>query len=229
MFLIFPVTVLAYAVDSTGEFGDSERSGEQPSEFLVPAASADTLPTSGYQIGPLDVLEIEVFRVEDLSRTVRVNNEGHISLPLVGKVNAKGKTVSELEEEITARLGEYMQAPHVTVFISEYESQKVTVNGWVTRPGVFPLKGKTSLIQALSMAGGIKRLGDPTEMVIFREKQGEGTIGYKINFEDVQAGKVPDPVLLSNDIIVVPENGSKAAFEETTKTLRTFLGFTLFF
>ena len=122
-----------------------------------------------------------------------------------------------------------MQDPHVSVFIKEYESRKITINGWVEGPGVFPLKGKTSLIQAMSMARGIKRLGDPTEMVIFREKPGEGTVGYKINFEEVQAGKIPDPILQSNDIIVVPENGSKAAFEETTKTLRTFLGFTLFF
>jgi polysaccharide export outer membrane protein len=136
------------------------------------------------------------------------------------------KTASEVERLIQKKLQEkYLQDPHVSVFIKEYESRKITINGWVESPGIFPLKGNMTLIQALSMARGIKRLGDPTEVVIFREKPGVGTTGYRVNFEEVQAGLVSDPVIQKNDIIVVPENGSKAAFEETRKTIGTFLGF----
>jgi len=220
---------MAYTFDSTEEgegrvFSDDLN---QQSEFTVPqTTSSAATRTVGYTIGPLDLLDIEVFRVEDLKRSVRVDDEGKISFPLVGTIPVAGKTVAQVEDLIEERLKEeYLQDPHVSVFIREYESQKVTINGWVEAPGVFPLKGRTTLIQALSMAKGIKRLGDPTEVVIFREKPGVGTTGYKINFEDVQAGLMQDPVLLSNDIIVVPENGSKAAFEDTTKTIRTFLGF----
>jgi polysaccharide export outer membrane protein len=218
---------MAYAFDST-EFGEEQTFADdinQQSEFTVPQSTA--VPhMRGYTIGQRDLLDIEVFRVEDLKRTVRVDIQGMISLPLVGPIKVSGKTIAEVERLIEARLEEkYLQDPYVTVFIREYESQKVTINGWVDRPGVFSLKGKTTLIQAMSMAGGIKRLGDPTDVVIFREKSGVGTTGYRINFEDVQAGRVSDPLLEGNDIIVVPENGSKAAFEETAKTLRTFLGF----
>lgn len=230
LLLVVPACVMAYAFDgedAADQWQDDEVT--QSSEFKVPDARSGVQmvqPTGEYRIGSLDLLDVEVFQVKDLKRRVRVNSQGQISMPLVGTLEVSGKTVSDVETMIEERLKEkFMQDPHVSVFIAGYESQKITINGWVANPGVFPLKGKTTLIQAISMAKGIKRLGDPTEVVIFREKSGVGTTGHKVNFKDVQAGRVSDPVLQSNDIVVVPENGSKAAFEETTKTIRTFLGF----
>ena len=99
------------------------------------------------------------------------------------------------------------------------------MDGWVKDPGIFPLKGKTTLLQAISMANGLDRLADPTNMVIFREIPGKGTVGYTLNFNEVRTGSIRNPVLRNNDIVVVPQNGSKANFEDTTKALRTFLGF----
>ena len=232
LLLVIPTCVMAYAFDST-EFGEEQAYSDdvnQQSEFTVPQSTSSAAPRSGgYTIGPSDLLDIDVFRVEDLKRSVRVDGEGMISLPLVGSLFVAGKTVVQVEKQIEERLEEkYLQDPSVSVFIREYQSYKVTINGWVVSPGVFPLKGRTTLLQAMSMAKGIKRLGDATEVVIFREKPGEGITGYKINFEDVQAGRMQDPVLLRNDIIVVPENGSKAAYEETMKTIKSFLGFSLF-
>ena len=225
--LVIPACAMAYAFDGEGEEQYKSDEIRQSPQFVVPGSGSLALQPAGeYRIGPLDLLDVEVFQVKDLKRTVRVNGQGEISMPLVGTLEVLGRTVSEVETMIEGRLKEkFMQNPHVSVFIAEYESQKITINGWVASPGIFPLKGKTTLIQALSMARGIKRLGDPTEVVIFREKPGVGTTGHMVNFEDVQAGRAPDPVLQNNDIVVVPENGSKAAFEETTRTLRTFLGF----
>lgn len=229
LLIVIPSSVLAIAYDgaedSTGLFQDDQV--EQQTEFQVPEqVSTQPVEVPEYTIGPLDLLEIEVFRVEDLNRTVRVNSDGMISFPLVGQLYVTDKTVNEVEQLIRQKLQEnFLQDPHVTVFIKEYESQKITINGWVESPGVFPLMGKVTLIQAISMARGVKRLGDATDVVIFREQPGIGTTGYKINFEDVQAGLVADPVLQKNDIIVVPQNGSKAAFDETRKTIGTFIGF----
>ena len=228
LFLMIPSSAMAYAFDSTDDSEGMTLQGEVRSqtEFQVPQASVANNQTIEYRIGPQDLLEIEVFRVDELKRVVRVNSDGSISLPLIGTLNVLDKTPTEVENLIRQSLEKkYMQNPYVTVFIKEYESQKVTINGWVQAPGIFPLKGRTTLIQAISLAKGIKRLGDPTELVIFREKPGVGTTGYRINFREVQAGRVADPLLLKNDIIVVPQNGSKAAFEDTTKTIRTFLGF----
>jgi len=228
LLLIIPTCAMAYALDGFDDEDDLSTNGttSQQAEFQVPPVEVKDQPIPKYTIGPLDLLEIEVFRVAELSRVVRVSSEGTISLPLVGTIKVTGYTVEEVGGVIQKHLEkEYLQDPYVSVFIKEYESQKITINGWVESPGIFPLKGKTTLIQALSIAGGIKRLGDPTDVVIFREKPGVGTTGYKINFEEVQAGLISDPILQSHDIIVVPENGSKAAFEYTAKSIGTFLGF----
>lgn len=183
-----------------------------------------------YRIGPGDLLAIEVFMVDELSHVTRVNSKGLISLPLVGTIPATGLTVEQIERDIEHKLGEnYLRDPHVSVFVKEYESQKVTVNGWVKQPGIFPLKGKTTLLEAISMARGLERLSDPTEVVIFRNIPHKGTVGYKINLEQVQTGEVLNPVLQTNDIVVVPKDGSQAAIDEARKNLRVFLGFIPFF
>jgi polysaccharide export outer membrane protein len=92
--------------------------------------------SSAYKIGPLDVLDISVFKVAELSKSVQVADGGTINLPLVGEVPAAGKTAQEVETDLTAKLGaKYLQSPQVTVFVKEYNSQRVTVDGAVKKPG----------------------------------------------------------------------------------------------
>ena len=182
-----------------------------------------------YRIGPMDVIEVQVFQAEELSREARVNTQGYVSLPLIGGVKVAGLTTSEAERQIEKVLGEkYLQDPHVTVFIKAYESQKITVEGWVKNPGVFPLKGKTTFLQAIANAKGMDRLADFSEVAIFRTVNGK-TRGYILSYTKVRSGQQIDPVLQSGDIIVVNRSGSKAGWELFTKTLTSFVGWSVLF
>jgi polysaccharide biosynthesis/export protein len=111
---------------------------------------------TSYRIGPDDLLDVSVFDVPDLSRTVRVSAGGEISLPLLGSVPVAGQTPQDLEESLAQELrAHYMKDPQVTVFVKEMESHGVSVFGAVTKPGVYQIRGARSLIEVLSMAGGL--------------------------------------------------------------------------
>ena len=105
----------------------------------------------------MDVLDISVFQVPELTKSVQVADTGTINLPLVGEIAVVGKTAQQVERDLTARLGaKYLQNPQVTVYVKEYNSQQVTISGEIKKPGVFPLKGNTSLLQLIALAGGFE-------------------------------------------------------------------------
>lgn len=218
----------------TGGSGDSdEEQAPEHSELIqpgeLPGLSMDGSDSFEYRIGIRDLLEIEVFQVTDLGHSARVNSQGYISLPLIGGVKVEGLTIEEVERLLEQKLGEdYLQDPHVTVFIKEYESQKVTIEGWVKDPGIFPLSGKTTLLQAIALADGMDRLADQEEVVIFR-KVDEGKIkGYKVDITKIRAGAMRDPLIQKNDVIVVPKHGGKGLLDDVTRTMRGFIGFGTF-
>ena len=178
--------------------------------FSNPNELNQLAPTEDYKLGIHDLLEVSVFQLKELSRTVRVDSRGNISLPLLGTVQAKGLTSVELEEKLADALREdYLQNPQVSVFITEYTSQQITVSGQVGAPNVFPIKGKTTLSQAIAMAQGLNRVADPEKVVLFRQKEGEQMKAYQLNLASIQEGAVMDPYLRGNDRIVVHRSGSK--------------------
>ena len=121
----------------------------QPASF---AATSENV----YRIGPFDVLDISVFQVPELTKSVQVADSGTINLPLVGEVHVAGRTPQQLEHDLTARLGaEYLQNPQVTVVVKEYNSQNVTISGAVKKPGVYPIRGRTTLLQMVALAGDL--------------------------------------------------------------------------
>jgi len=125
--------------------------------ILMSTLSANRDPYSDYRIGPEDLLEISVFEVEKLNKTVRVSSQGNISVPLLGVLRAKGLTANELERELRDLLGEkYLQDPQVSVFIKEYRSQRISVMGAVEKPGVYEVGGRRTILDMLAMAGGLK-------------------------------------------------------------------------
>ncbi|WP_158637261.1 polysaccharide biosynthesis/export family protein [Arenimonas daejeonensis] len=183
---------------------------------------------SDYRIGALDLLQVSVFQLEDLDREVRVNSSGMISLPLIGTVAAGGKTVPELEQEIAKQLSEeFLQNPHVSVFVKEFTSQRITVEGAVNKPGIFPITGKTSLLQAVAMSEGLTILADPTAVVVFRTIEGK-RMAALFDLRAIRAGNAEDPLVYGDDIIVVDQSGGKTAIKAITDTLRGFVGFTTF-
>jgi polysaccharide export outer membrane protein len=185
-----------------------------------PLQAPDTTTSSGayeggtdYRIGAQDLLEISVFGIDDLSRTVRVNSNGQISLPLIGGVLAGGKTIPELEQAIGAKLENgYLQDPQVTVFVKEFTSQRVTLEGALNKPGIYPLTGKTTLLQAIAMAEGVDEdTADLKGVVVFRQVDGK-RMGAVFDLAQVRAGLMPDPQVYGDDVIVVEQSGSKSAF-----------------
>ena len=153
-----------YAFQSNPDVVDSNAFGFQPTassgtqrDAQPPGAlsATSTAGNSGYLVGALDVLEISVFKVPELSKSVQVADTGTINLPLLGEVQASGKTASEIEKDLTRQLGaKYLKSPQVTVYVKEHNSQRVTIEGAVRRPGVYPIRGTLSLVQPLASAGG---------------------------------------------------------------------------
>jgi polysaccharide export outer membrane protein len=171
--------------------------------------SAATPGNSAYKIGPLDVIDVSVFQVRDLNKSVQVGDDGNINFPLVGALKASGKTAKELEIDLAKHLGaKYLQSPQVTVFVKDYNSQRVTLAGSVKQTGVFPLKGRTTLMQGLAQAGDVDRDVASGVVVIFRTINGTRSAA-KFDFEDMQQGKIEDPELLAGDVIVVDTSPTK--------------------
>jgi len=113
--------------------------------------------TRDYRIGPEDLLEISVYEDEKLNKTVRVSSQGDISLPLLGVLKVEGLTAVQLEREIRDLLSERLyQNPHVSVFIKEYRSQRISVIGAVEKPGVYDVIGQKTVLEGLALAGGLK-------------------------------------------------------------------------
>jgi polysaccharide export outer membrane protein len=132
-----------------------------------------------YILGPEDVINIEVFNVPELSKTVRVANDGMISLPLIGGVQAAGLSAEQLRKELADKWGEnYLQDPQVTIFVSAFRAKPVSIIGAVEKPGLYPLTGRRTLIEVLSMAGGFGKRGTSAagRTVLITRKSGFGDL-----------------------------------------------------
>jgi polysaccharide export outer membrane protein len=174
--------------------------------------------STAYKIGPLDVLEISVFKVPELSRTVQVASSGTINLPLVGEVPAAGRTARDVEHDLTTRLGAtYLQSPQVNVFVKEYNSQRVTVDGSVKKPGVYPIRGDATLLQMIATAEGLTETAK-SEVVIFRTVDGKRSAA-KFDLDEIRAGKAKDPQVVEGDLIVVDDSTMKAAWQNLIKAI----------
>jgi polysaccharide export outer membrane protein len=172
---------------------------------LVRADAAD------YRIGAQDMLEVNVFGIEELKRSVQVDSGGKILLPLVGQVQAGGRTPGELSADIATALKKtYMKDPQVIVTVKEAQSQRVTVDGAVNQPGVYPLSGPTTLLQAVSLARGPdSKLANVKKVGVFRMVGGTRHSAF-YDLTQIRTGKAEDPQIYGNDIVVVDQSGGKA-------------------
>jgi polysaccharide biosynthesis/export protein len=167
-----------------------------------------------YKISPLDVVEISVFGVKDLDRTVQVSSSGMISLPLIKQIKAGGKTQAELEREIAQKLeAGYLQSPQVSVFVKEYNSQRITVDGAVKKPGIYPTTGKVSLLQAIALAEGLNEVADPSGILLFRTVNNKRLVA-RFDLKQVRSGKMQDPFLQAGDIVMVDESSTRTTLRD---------------
>lgn len=181
-----------------------------------------------YKITPNDLLEVDVFGVSELKRTVRVNTTGHISLPLIGLVPVAGLTPADAEALIAIQYGsKYLQDPQVSIFVKEFTTQRITVDGAVAKPGIYPLTGQLTLLRALALAGGGGAMADLEQVMLFRLTP-EGKTGFeKHNVVSIRKGEAPDPVLQGDDVVVVNRDTRRAAlrdslFRDVLDTLNPF-------
>lgn len=159
-----------------------------------------------YQIGPRDLLEIKVFELPELSQTVRVSEDGSITLPLLQKVMVGGLTKDAVERKLASLLEErYIKNAQVSVFIKEYQSKRVAVIGAVERPGMYELVGRQNLLQMISQAGGFKE-NAANEIFVLREGENGITASIRIDLEDliINGNQKLNIPLESNDVINVP-------------------------
>lgn len=177
-----------------------------------------------YQLGPLDVIEVSVFEVPELTKTLQVSSGGEISLPLIGRVAVGGKTVSDVEGEIARKLAkDYLQSPQVSVFVKEYTSQRVTVEGAVNNPGVFPISGRTTLLQAIAMAKGPDRTADESGVIVFRT-EGDTRTAAVFDLGPIRTGETADPTLIGGDVVVVDQSAARTAWRNLRESIGV-LGF----
>lgn len=177
-------------------------------EAVTALVNTNTPGAAGYQIGPLDVLDITVFKVPELSKTVQVSESGRFGYPLVGDVQAAGRSPRDVERDLTRLLGDkYLRSPQVSILVKEYNSQRFTVEGAVKKPGVFPMQGQVTLMQAVAGAQGLEPLSDDT-LVIFRQINGQRSIA-RFSMSDLRAGKIGDPTLVPGDIVMAPSSDVK--------------------
>ena len=190
-------------------------------------APPDTTTASGayqgasdYRIGAQDLLQISVFGVKELDKDVRVNSNGQISLPLIGGVMAGGKSIPELETELAKKYSEgFLQKPQVTVFVKEFTSQRITLEGAVNKPGIYPITGRTSLLQAIALAGGVDdKVADLGGIVVMRNVGGK-RMAAVYDLRQVRRGTVENPELYGDDIVVVEQSGSKTMFRRIIESI----------
>jgi len=176
-----------------------------PEELKLQKASL--IVTPDYIIGPEDVLEITVWKNAELSKTVTVRPDGRISLPLVGDVNAVGRTPVQLTDEISSKLKEFKENPNVSIVVKEVMSYAVFVLGEVKKPGKYPLKSKTTLLQAITIASGFDEKAARNKIVVFRlGSAGKANEKFKASYDDIvlRDGVTQNIELKPGDTVVVP-------------------------
>ena len=163
-----------------------------------------------FLLGPEDVLEVTVWRNQDLSRTVVVRPDGKISLPLIGDVQASGLNSSQVAAKIAARLTEFKENPNVSVSLKEVNSYFIYVLGEVLKPGKYPLKSYATVLQGVSMAGGFTPFASKNRMQVIRTQMNEAgkenQIRIPVPYNELVSGKgeIENFILKSGDTIVVP-------------------------
>jgi len=156
-----------------------------------------------FVIGPDDVLSIVFWRDKDMSMQVTVRPDGRVSLPLLNDVQAAGLTPADLRAHLVAESKRFIENPNVTVVVQQINSRKVFITGQVVKPGPYPLTAPTTVLQLISMAGGLKDFADRKNIVIVRHENA-GTSSIRFNYKEIARNLRQDIELKPGDTVVVP-------------------------
>lgn len=216
--LLFPAVAILLAFTGIAQAAPQDNKSERQQSTAVasarnnasandPAKPIGTPATTdpAYIIGPQDILDVNVWKEPDMTRTVPVRPDGKISLPLINDVQAAGSTPQQLAAMVTEKLRKYVQEPQVTVIVSAINSQRVFVVGEVLRAGAFPLLPGMTVLQALSSAGGFTTFADVKKIHVMRTVNGKQE-NLPFNYREVLKGDNPaqNIKLLPGDTVIVP-------------------------
>jgi polysaccharide export outer membrane protein len=197
------------------------RGGVIPYDKQLAAPDAQHFETLGedYKIAPMDTVTIKVFRMDDLSGDYTVDLAGHLSMPLIGEINAANLTTAQLDDELTQKLGEkYLEHPDVSVGIKSSTSHVVTVDGAVTSGGAFPVAGPITLIQAIAYAHGTSEDANARRVAVFRTISGQRQAAA-FDLTAIRRGEAKDPTIYPGDIVVVDGSSIKAVQKQLLQTV----------
>jgi polysaccharide export outer membrane protein len=199
------ILVAAYQVPARAQGNAETKPAPQGAQSATGALTKPATNDPNYVIGPQDVIEINVWKEAELTRSVPVRPDGKISMPLLNDVQAGGLTPMQLTAQISAALKKFISDPQVTVVVTQINSQRIFIIGEVTRPGAFPLVPGMTVLEALSSAGGFTMFANVKKIYLLRNVNGKQE-KYPFNYNDVIRGKTTEgnvPVK-AGDTIVVP-------------------------
>lgn len=176
----------------------------------------DVDPATGervYRVGPLDTLQISVFGLPELSRTIQVDGGGKMEIPLAGPIQAAGKTPTEISREIAGHLRTYVRNPEVTVNVDQTVSRVITIDGEVREPGLYPAVGRMTLMRAIASARGLTEIAREQEVVVFRTV-GEQRMAALYNLDAIRRGRYDDPPIFADDVVVVGDSPQRRLFRD---------------
>lgn len=196
----------------------------QSTDRLVVIEGAGVLPSPNRKdlnaadrpslIGPLDQINVDVFRVPELTRDIQVDSSGRISMPLIGTIDASGRTAGELANDIEAALrGRYVRDPDVTVNLKGSVSQVVTIDGQVEEPGLYPVTNQMTLLRAVASARGLTEFAREDDVVILRTVDGQRMAGL-YNITAIRRGAYDDPAIFANDVVIVGDSPARRRFKD---------------
>jgi len=203
--MALPLAFLVLSARAQDKAANQQTGAAHASAAAAEASHKPATDDPNYLIGAQDVLDINVWKEPDLSRSVPVRPDGKISLPLLNDVQAAGLTPSELTVQIAAGLNKFMNNPQVTVIVSQINSQRIYILGEVARPGAFALVPGMTVLQALSDAGGLTTFANSKKIYVMREQSGKRE-KLLFNYKEVLDGKRPEQnvELKPGDTIVIP-------------------------
>jgi len=195
IWLSFSLTAAVFGQGSSGS-----------NKQATPNAAQGVTHDDTYQVGPADILAINVWKEPDVSRTVTVRSDGKISLPLVGELQAGGLTPRQLEQEVTKKLSSYISDPEVTVIVQESKSRLINIMGQVSRPGSYLLTNSMTVLDAIAMAGGFKDFAKQKSIYVLRQGPNGTQTKLPFNYKEVIKGKnlAQNLKLQPGDTVVVP-------------------------
>jgi polysaccharide biosynthesis/export protein len=221
-----PILVMLLATSCLLLGGCATRGGKipyDPANFGPPSAAPAGDAPYGWAVSPLDIIKVTVFRVPDLSGEYQVNTRGEVDLPLIGTVDARGKSpdqfAASLEQIYSQR---YLNEPDITVQIKKTSQHDITVEGGVLQPGIYPLQGRTTLLGAIALARGMNPdNANPRRVAIFRKSGGQ-TTAAAFDVIAIRHGEMVDPVVYPGDTIVVDSTQLRALYRDFIQSVSAF-------